>query len=398
MNFMKISMPLLFVLMFLFNVSCNDEGEFGTQILNDSIEITDIGYEAGITDVPLDVSTDNNESYDAQNEDVPEIKDTDFTDISDLSDSWYLNSPQLVNNKDYLPLLKKIIQNARQNIIILHQEFLTGATLDQLQNDLADAKKRGVDIRILLEKDVDGNKQRVDSLKSSGIDAALDSSSKTLHLKLVLSDNKHLLLGSTNFSYSSFQFNNEVNIYVNENETVSKFYEYANAILSDNSKTSKIYCAGCSFTPIGDAQYADIVVPLINKAGNNVYVIMYQYSYDIDSSTPNGKITKALTDAKSRGASVKILLEYSSFDSTLNSANQSTSQYLKGKGIDVRMDSKDIVTHAKLLIADDVVVVYSGNWVYSALTSNHEIGLVINDPGVKNSAVNYFNALFNSAK
>ncbi len=331
--------------------------------------------------------------------DTFDVRDNDDLDIlSDVGNEVYIQSPQFVANRDYLVLLKKIINISRENIIILHQEFLKGSTLDQIQNDLIAAKNRGVYVRVLLEKDVDDNAERVNSLRANGIDAKLDSSSRTLHLKLVLVDNKHLLLGSTNLSYSSFQYNNEVNIYLNDIEVVNKFYEYANSVISDNGRLSKIYCSSCAFTPIGDAQYADIVVPIINNAKKNVNIIMYQFSYDTDISTPNGSITKALTDAKSRGASVKLLLEFSSFDSTLNYANQNTSRYLKDKGIDVRFDSKDVVTHAKLLISDDTVVIYTGNWVYTALTGNHEVGIVVNDLNIKNMAINYFNALFNSAK
>ncbi len=385
-------------------ISCSDEAAGPVQEMQDDLAITDTGYDISFSDLqndsdnPADVVDTTDEIYSDITDDAQTGDTAEISDISDITDSGLIRSPQLVNNKDYLPFLKNIIQNARDNIIILHQEFLTGSTLDQLQNDLIAAKKRGVNIKILLEKDVEENAQRVNTLRSNGIDAALDSSSKTLHLKLVLSDNSHLLLGSTNFSYSSFQYNNEVNIYVNDTETVSRFYDYANSVLSDNGKLSKIYCTNCEFTPIGDGQYADIVVPVINNAKKNLFVIMYQYSYDTDTSTPNGRITKALLDAKLRGAVVKILLEYSSFDSTLNSANQNTSQYLKGKGIDVRLDSKEIVTHAKLLITDDTVVVYSGNWVYSALSANHEVGLITKDSSVRDNAVNYFNALFNSAK
>lgn len=378
-------------MVFIFT-NCSDDvisGEDAIDIVNEDILSFDTISDAGIDSNPSDVVIDD--VYE-------EIEDISSPDISDVSDVIIYESPSMVVNKDYLPLLKKIINNAKNNVLILHQEFLTGSTLDQLQNDLVSAKNRGVSVKVLLEKDVDDNLQRVNSLKSQGIDAAVDSSSKTLHLKLVLSDNRYILLGSTNLSYSSFQYNNEVNLFVDDIELAKRYYEYANNILSDNSKLSKIYCSTCNIVPIGDGQYADIVVPYINSATTRVYVIMYQFSYDTDTSTPNGKITKALVDAKNRGAIVKVLLEYSSFDSTLNYANSSTSSYLKGKGIDVRMDSKDTVTHAKLLIADDYAVIYSGNWVYSALINNHEVGALLNDNKITDNAVNYFNALFNSAK
>lgn len=396
-KYCNVAFILSLSLSLLFLYRCADNNDVGeSDLYGEDEKIIDIGYEDYIRN-DLSFVEDIEDTFgDELNQNI--VDTLEPVDVTDISDVGVLQSPMLVTNKDYLPLLKKIIQDAKNNIIILHQEFLTGSTLDQLQNDLVAAKKRGVNVRVLLERDVEENAQRVESLKSNGIDAALDSSSKTLHLKLVLSDNRHILLGSTNLSYSSFQYNNEVNVYVDDSKTVQKFYDYANSILLDNSKLAKVYCTDCEFVPIGDAQYSDIVVPIINNAKKYVFVIMYQYSYDTDISTPNGKITNALIDAKSRGVLVKVLLEYSSFDYNLNTVNQRTSNYLKEKGIEVRMDSKEIVTHAKLLIADDVVVVYSGNWVYSSLSSNHEVGLVLRNESIKTNSVNYFNALYNSAK
>ncbi|MGC8926708.1 MAG: phospholipase D-like domain-containing protein [Myxococcota bacterium] len=388
---MKFHIILYFILM-IFTIGCSDEITYRL----------DKGYE---DELSSDVFSDSDiypYSPAIDIEDICDIGDTftasDELLYSDITDVNFYESPSMVVNKDYLPLLKKIISDAKNNILILHQEFLSGSTLDQLQNDLVSAKNRGVNVRVLLEKDVDANSQRIDSLRAQGIDAALDSSSKTLHLKLVLADNRYILLGSTNLSYSSFMSNNEVNLFIDDVDLAKKYYEYANNLLSDNNKFSKVYCSNCDIIPIGDGQYADIVTPYIDSASGRVYVIMYQFAYDNDTSTPNGKITKSLIDAKNRGVNVKLLLEYSSFDSTLNSTNQNTSTYLKGKGIDVRMDSKDVVTHAKLLIADDYVVIYSGNWVYSALTNNHEIGALLKYSKITEYAVNYFNTLFNSAK
>ncbi len=376
-SYNRILMLLFFTVVIYFQ-SCSDE------ILSSMEDISDVVVE--------DVSFEDIQDL----SDVTDVKDG--FDLSDISDSKPIDSPAMIVNKEYYPLLKKIIQSASENIIILHQEFLSGSTLDQLQNDLISAKKRGVDVRVLLERDVDENSARVDSLRANGIDAALDNTSKTLHLKLVLADNRHLLLGSSNFSYSAFQYNNEVNMYFNDTTLAKQFYNYAEGVLANNSGLARIYCSGCDIVPIGDTQYADIVVPYINNASKYVFVIMYEFSYDTDESSPNGKITKALIDARSRGATLKILLENSSFDQILNSTNQKTASYLRSKGMEVRFDSVDTVTHAKLLIADDTVVVYSGNWVYSSLTKNHEVGVVLKKKEITDIAINYFNALFNSAK
>jgi phosphatidylserine/phosphatidylglycerophosphate/cardiolipin synthase-like enzyme len=385
----KIAIFSLCVYVLILFSGCSDDINTETYDIENQEGDIFINGDSNYTDInPVDTI----EAYGDAGEDLA----LDIQDVPDINQDF--DSPQFVANRDYLPLLKRLIQSAEKNIVILHQEFLTGSTLDQLQSDLISAKKRGVDVTVLLEKDVSENASRVNTLKSQGINASLDTSSKTLHLKLFLSDNKYVLLGSTNLSISSFQYNNEVNYFSDDTTLVSKFYEYARGVLANNSSLQKIYCSNCEVIPVGDSQYDDLVVPYINSARKRLYIIIYQFDYDTDTSTPNGRITNAILDAKSRGLDVKILLEYSSFDQTLNSTNQRTANFLKSRGIDVRFDSKDITTHAKLLIADDRVVIYSGNWMYSALTSNHEVGVIVNYPGITQAAVNYFNSLFNSSK
>jgi hypothetical protein len=53
-----------------------------------------------------------------------------------------------------------------------------------------------------------------------------------------------------------------------------------------------------------------------------------------------------------------------------------------------------VTTHAKLLITERVVVVYSGNFNQAGLEENHETGVIV---PYDEKAVTYFEGLFQSA-
>ena len=86
-------------------------------------------------------------------------------------------------------------------------------TSDSLKNALIDAKNRGVDIRIILEQEIESNENCFYYLVSNGIDVkwAPREFSRT-HSKFMIIDKKIVFVGSTNFSYSALNTNREAAI------------------------------------------------------------------------------------------------------------------------------------------------------------------------------------------
>jgi phosphatidylserine/phosphatidylglycerophosphate/cardiolipin synthase-like enzyme len=204
------------------------------------------------------------------------------------------------------------------------------------------------------------------------------------------------LVGSTNFSTSSLVYNNEANWLFSDSGLGSVFSEYSDSLWSSDSEFSKISKNPVQWiTLIGDAQYADIAVPVIESSKARIRLIMYQMTYENDSKSPCDKLINALINADKKGVDVKVILEKSSFDSNLNASNTNAKTKLVSGGVEVRFDTVETTTHAKLLVVDDAVIVYSGNWIYSGLTKNHEAGAMVNSPEFSEQAESYFNNIWN---
>ena len=82
-------------------------------------------------------------------------------------------------NQEYLPLLSRMLADARTSIRVAHLSFGTGTTPDGILSALIAAKSRGVDVRVVLEGDVDDNADRIAQLEAGGVDVTLESTGRT---------------------------------------------------------------------------------------------------------------------------------------------------------------------------------------------------------------------------
>jgi len=86
-------------------------------------------------------------------------------------------------------------------------------TYDKVAEALANASKRGVRVRVILEKRLDdnsANQRNFDYLRANGVDVRWASFSyKLTHSKFLVADRKRVLVGSINFSNSALNSNRE---------------------------------------------------------------------------------------------------------------------------------------------------------------------------------------------
>jgi len=97
-------------------------------------------------------------------------------------------------------------------------------TSDDVVRELAEAQKRGVRVRVILEPRVeDSRKQRIfDTLRGNGVEVRWASFTyKLTHSKFVIVDGKRALVGSINFSESALNSNREAAIII-EGEKVAE--------------------------------------------------------------------------------------------------------------------------------------------------------------------------------
>ena len=308
---------------------------------------------------------------------------------------------KFLDNTQYLADFLDVVNSSKSTLKMCTLEWLQGSASytppEKAQAAVLAAVGRGVKVQVLLDSQSTGSATRVQALTAGGAEAKLTTSGKTLHVKLVVADSRRVLVGSSNLSTSSMNYNNEDDLLFDDANVGAAFAQYCDALWSNDGAAAKLPTTALDgFQLLGDAQYEPAVEPLLKAASQRALLIMYEFSWDAGSTSPQGLLATALQAAKANGADVRVVLEAGSFDDTVTAYNAATAKGLALAGIAVRWDPTSLITHAKLLVLDDAVVVYSGNWVYSSLKTNHEAGAVVTDATAVTAAAKYFEQVWNS--
>jgi len=118
-------------------------------------------------------------------------------------------------------LLLDLISRANKSIHVMVYSF----TLDDLADALIVAHSRGVDVKVIVEKDnAYARGSEVDKLLKAGIKVALDANPYLMHHKVMIIDGKIVATGSYNWSWSAENRNDE-NVIVIIDEEVAMSYE-----------------------------------------------------------------------------------------------------------------------------------------------------------------------------
>jgi len=96
------------------------------------------------------------------------------------------------------------------------------------------------------------------------------------------------------------------------------------------------------------------------------------------------EIEKCLVAAAKRGVAVQVILEQSDEEGDgITKTNKEAAARLKTAGIPVFFDGPDRRTHVKAMVVDSrYVLIGSHNLTSSALRSNNEVSVLIDDPGM----------------
>ena len=302
-----------------------------------------------------------------------------------------------VLNQSYFPQAREMIQGAKEYIHILLLEIHKDESTKVLMEDLISAKKRGVEIKVLLENNLSCNQESLAYLKGKGIEVKLDSPEKFLHHKLMIIDGKEILLGSTNWSYMSLDYNNETNVFIRD-PTVARYYEkYFQLLWKDPTQEPRVLLVKTKkVIPLAvKKDYSNQLHNLLNNAQKRIHIIMYGMRYypQYPDSIVN-TILNDLIEAKKRGLEVKVLLDKSGYNQKLNRFNEEAARYLEENGVEVRFDSPEVHTHAKLIIIDDATLLGSSNWGYGGLELYLGSNVLLLDPQITDSYEKYFQRLW----
>lgn len=137
----------------------------------------------------------------------------------------------VLEDREYYLNLIRAIDGARSEIYVMMflMKYDPNDSYDpanDLIRALVKAKKRGVEVHVLLEDGIDENRKAYDYLKQSGVDVALDSPATTLHAKVVVIDGKTVFIGSHNWSEGALDWNHEVSVRIDSEEFAREMVEY----------------------------------------------------------------------------------------------------------------------------------------------------------------------------
>ena len=138
------------------------------------------------------------------------------------------------------------------------------------------------------------------------------------------------------------------------------------------------------FSPQGYAVTKGIL-PLINEAKNTIDVSIFFLTHN--------KISKALVKAKERGVKVRIIL-----DATAATNGYSKHNYLREKGIKVKVESWGGKMHMKAAVIDNKhIILGSMNWTLAGEKKNDENTILINNsPELGVQLFLFFEKMWNS--
>ncbi len=143
-----------------------------------------------------------------------------------------------------------------------------------------------------------------------------------------------------------------------------------------------------------DREYFELLLPLIQRARHEIRLTMFLFRTTTSPNNLATALAKALIKARQRGVTVRVLLERSGFDNSINAANRTVAAMLRRNQIQVRFDSREVTSHAKLVVIDQrYVFVGSHNLTHSALTSNHEFSLLVDNRDLAKETLRYIDSI-----
>ncbi|UJS16743.1 MAG: phospholipase D-like domain-containing protein [Candidatus Jettenia sp.] len=154
-----------------------------------------------------------------------------------------------------------------------------------------------------------------------------------------------------------------------------------------------VFYSSCAFglpaddvVPLIDGEYYPQAHQSLITAKKSVFCIMY--IADIDPKYNHGyeyNLVNDLINAHRRGVVVTVIFDQNitfwkkgKKGKEIESKSRKAYELLKKNGVPVYYDSKDCVTHSKILVIDGYITILgSTNWTYSALKKNHEASVLI---------------------
>ncbi|BAB59969.1 endonuclease [Thermoplasma volcanium GSS1] len=233
---------------------------------------------------------------------------------------------------------------------------------DRIINEIREAKKRGVDVRIIVDgKPYGMGQSKVDVKELSSTCASVklspprfDASDVFDHAKYMVSE-KYFEIGTANMTEASFSRNREY-IYIGKNRKIRKCL--MSLFISDweNSNETGIRCKELVISP-----------------GSESTILHILRTSKLVESEEVGDDTRIIETLSSRRRKLKIVIPSSASQNDIANMKK-----LRERGVKARLMPPDrLYMHAKAVLFKDYVFIGSQNFTSTSLNRNREVGIII---------------------
>jgi len=225
-----------------------------------------------------------------------------FSATEASADKCYQAEVTDISGAKYFPTVKEAISKAQESISVVM--FTIESSLSKLEsrpnqliNALIEAKKRGIDVEVVLDQNVDFVQRRhvgdwetkikstraYKRLKEAGIKVYYDEPARYTHAKCIIIDKKIVILGSTNWTESSFDNNIETSVLINSQELAEEILAYLKTIKIDTKIDEYLESIGpsvpLSWEFIENPKFAPLLVKEQAERAFDVYLYLL-WKYD----------------------------------------------------------------------------------------------------------------------
>ncbi|MCD6590474.1 MAG: hypothetical protein J7K72_00710 [Candidatus Aenigmarchaeota archaeon] len=148
------------------------------------------------------------------------------------------NQTLMLTDREYFPFVHKLLNSANQSIHIVmfsmnYYPDYPDSSVNMLLKDLENAAGRGLDVKVVVDEHATDS-PLLKMLQKKGINIKFDRKDITTHDKLIIIDGKIVIIGSTNWSYYSFEKNHEANVVIYSKELADDFEYYFEKICAES--------------------------------------------------------------------------------------------------------------------------------------------------------------------
>jgi hypothetical protein len=215
-----------------------------------------------------------------------------------------------ISGNKYFPAVKDALSKAGKSIYVVMFNMESSLSKqdsrsNQLISVLIEAKKRGVDVEVVLDQNVDFVQRRHESdwenkikstraykrLKEAGVKVYYDEPVRYTHAKTVIIDNKIVILGSTNWTEASFDNNIETSVLINSGKMAGEILAYLKTIKIDTKIDEYLDSIGPSVPISWEFMESRKIAPLLVKDQAERAFDVYLYLLWKYNGNPQARLT-----------------------------------------------------------------------------------------------------------